>query len=193
MESSSIDTMVMGIAPERGAPGVESHRVVALSGDARPHSRTSALASAVAVRIAREIVGGSQPDASWRLIELRDGEGATARPTGEEESSLARASVVVVASPVRRGSYTGHLKLFCDRLPDAPLAGAIAIPVMVAPTHRHAMAADVHLRPLLIELGASCPTPSLFALESRLTNPGAVCGAWFGRARPALEHLAGRI
>ena len=60
---------------------------------------------------------------------------------------------------------------------------------MVGRTTRHALAPDVHLRPVLIELGASCPTASLFALESRLSNPGAVCGAWFTRARPALEHL----
>jgi len=78
---------------------------------------------------------------------------------------------------------------FLDALGDRALAGTTAIPVMAARTPRHALAPDVHLRPLLIELGASCPTPSICALESRLSNPGAVCGAWMERARPALEHL----
>ena len=170
----------------------ERHRVVALVGDPRTHSRTASLASAVAVRLAREITGGPRPDASWRLIELAGESGAWGRrPADDALAAVSGAQILVVASPVRRGSYSGLTKLFLDALPDRALAGTTTIPVMVARTPRHALAADVHLRPLLIELGAMCPTPALFALESRLSNPGAVCGAWMERARPALEHLTG--
>jgi FMN reductase len=188
MSDSMLVKAGLGIEP---AP-TERHRVVALAGDPRAHSRTAALASAVAVRIAREVVGGARPDASWRLIELSPGIGSWAgRPPDDVLSPLAAADVVVVASPVRRGSYTGLLKIVLDALPERALSGAVAIPVMVARTPKHALAADVHLRPLLVELGASCPTPALFALESRLSNPGAVCGAWYQRAQPSLAHLAG--
>jgi FMN reductase len=186
MRNAMSDTMILkaGLGPE--VRPAAKHRVVAICGDPRAHSRTGALASAVAIRLARDLLGGSRPDASWRLIET----GASATPSHEEVDSVAGADLVVVATPIRRGSYSGQLKLFIDGLPDKALAGAIAIPVAVARTPRHALAAEVHLRPLLQELGASCPTPSLFALESRLSNPGAVCGAWFERARPALMHLA---
>ena len=170
----------------RKAPSADRHRVMAIAGDPRAHSRTSALATAVSVRLTRELVGGRGTGASWRLIEARDG-----LPSEEDVSEIADADVVVVATPIRRGSYTGELKMFADALPDRVLAGAVAIPVAIARTPRHALAAEMHLRPLLLELGASCPTPSLFALESRLSNPGAVCGGWFERARPALAHLAG--
>ncbi len=186
------DTMLvkagLGIEPAR----TEHHRVVALVGDPRAHSRTAALASAVAVRLAREIAGESRSDASWRLIELGAPDGGEwgRRPPDEALAALTGAELAIVASPVRRGSYTGLTKLFLDALPDRALAGVVAIPVMVARTPRHALAADVHLRPLLVELGASCPTPSLFALEARLLNPGAIVGAWLARARPALDHLA---
>ena len=186
MTDSMLERAGLGLAPQKD---IESHRVVALVGDPRAHSRTASLASAVAVRLAREIVGGSRPDASWRLIDVATTDGRHGSPGEDLLAAFAGAEIVVVASPVRRGSYTGLTKLFLDALPERALAGSVAIPVMVGHTPRHALAADVHLRPVLIELGASCPTASLFALESRLSNPGAVCGAWFTRARPALEHL----
>jgi FMN reductase len=154
-----------------------------LSGDSRNHSRTAALASAVAIRLTRDIVAAADPEASWILLDVEAG-------PGEVLAAIGEASVIVVATPIRRGTYPGRLGVFFDTLPDRALAGVTAIPVGVARTPRHALALDVHLRPLLVELGASCPTGSLFALESRLSNPGAVCGAWFERARPALAHLS---
>ena len=168
-----------------------AHRVAALVGDPYPHSRTASLASALAVRLARELVRGQRPDASWRLIELAGSseDGWARRPAAEPLDALRAAELVIVASPVVNGTYSGQTKLFLDALPERALEGSIAIPVMVARTGRHSLAADIHLRPLLMELGASCPTPAMFALESRLTNPGAVCGAWLARAWPALEHL----
>jgi FMN reductase len=181
----------LGIEPTAPETTPETHRVAALAGDSRTHSRTASLASALAVRIARELTGGVRGDASWRLIDLA-GSGVEAwgrRPPDAALATVAGAEIVIVASPVRRGSYSGLTKLFLDALGDRALARSVAIPVMVAKTTRHALAADVHLRPVLLELGASCPTPSLFALESRLSNPGAVCGAWFERARPALSQL----
>src|SRR5204862_4455592 len=92
------------------------------------------------------------------------------------------AGVVGFASPIRRGAYTWLLKLFADELPSHALAGKIAIPVMVAGAPRHALTADMHLRPLLIELGASCPTPALFALEHRVSDSEARVSEWFARA-----------
>jgi FMN reductase len=184
-------TQTLSLDPTTAAAAGETHRVVAVVGDARAHSRTAALASAVAVRLTRELLGGSRPDSTWRMIELGGTDAAGwEHPTERDLESLAAADVAVIASPVRRGSYAGLLKVFLDALTDRALAGSIAIPVMVGQTRGHALAADVHLRPLLVELGASCPTPSLFALEARLSNPGAVAGAWFERARPALSHLA---
>ncbi len=165
----------------------DRQRVVALVGDPRAHSRTAALASALAVRLAREVIGGAQPDSAWKLIELS---GWTHDRSVYDWSVLVQeADVLIVASPIKQGSFTGLLKSFLDILPDRALEGSTAIPVTVARTPRHALSADVHLRPVLGELGASCPTPSLFALESRLTNPGAICGAWFARSGGALAHL----
>jgi FMN reductase len=50
----------------------------------------------------------------------------------------------------------------------------------------HTLAVDAYLRPLLIELGASCPTRGLYVLESQLPELEAVVGRWLAAAVPAL-------
>lgn len=76
------------------------------------------------------------------------------------------------------------LGVFFDGLPEAALVGKLGIPLMIARQARHAMAADVHLRPALLELGATCSTPSLVALESELASLGTegLVVAWLERS-----------
>jgi FMN reductase len=190
MKNVLSDTMVHKIGLGGHPRPAERQRVVALVGDPRGHSPTATLASAVAVRLAREVVGGDRPDSAWKLIELS---GWTHdRSVHDWLTQVGEADLLVVASPVRRASFTGLLKSFLDLLPDGALQGSVAIPVMVSETNRNSLAVDVHLRPVLHDLGASCPTASLFALESRLTNSASICASWFDRSRSSLAPLAGR-
>ncbi|MEU9832338.1 NAD(P)H-dependent oxidoreductase [Streptosporangium sp. NPDC048047] len=94
------------------------------------------------------------------------------------------ADVLVVASPTYKGTYTGLLKAFLDRLPPAALAGGVALPVLVMGDPRHALAVEVHLRPLLVELGAHVPTPGLALLEAEIPDLGEVLARWAGRVAP---------
>src|SRR5207253_8207702 len=96
---------------------------------------------------------------------LFDWEDATAE---QWMSEALAADVLVVASPTYKATYTGLLKAFVDRFPPNALAGHVAIPVMVAAAPIHGLAVETFLRPLLIEVGASCPTRGLFVLESQL-------------------------
>jgi FMN reductase len=155
-----------------------SSAVVALSGNPRPRSRTAALALAVARAVVD--LGGEGPVVE---IELAN------RACSEEElrAILTRAEVAVVASPTYKATYTGLLKTFLDAVPTGDLRGVVGIPVMVGGDRAHALAVDVHLRPLLLELGASCPTPGLFVEERALADGAAVIDAWLETARPALE------
>lgn len=96
------------------------------------------------------------------------------------------ADLLVVASPTYKATYTGLLKLFLDRVQQNELLGHVAIPVMVAATPLHGLAGETHLRPLLVELGAACPTRSFFVLESQLAELPAIVAKWLATAEAAL-------
>ncbi|GAA3141620.1 hypothetical protein GCM10020001_075520 [Nonomuraea salmonea] len=98
---------------------------------------------------------------------------------------VAEASVLVVASPTYKGTYTGLLKAFLDRLPPQALAGKAALPLLVMGDARHALAVEVHLRPLLVELGATVPTPGLAVVEADLPPAGRGAHHLVGTRRPA--------
>jgi FMN reductase len=154
-----------------------SRSVVALSGNLRPGSRTAALALTVARAVVE--LGPAGPAVE---VDLSN------RASSDEDlrSILVDAEVAIVASPTYKATYTGLLKTFLDGVPTGALAGVVAIPVMVAGDRAHALAVDVHLRPLLLELGATCPTPGLFVEERALADPAAAIAPWLHAAAPAL-------
>jgi len=101
-------------------------------------------------------------------------------------------SLTVVASPTYKASYTGLLKSYLDWFATTDLAGAVAIPVMVGAGPRHALAVEVHLRPVLVELGAVLPTRGLYVTEDRLGALDEVLAPWLAEAGPRLRAaLAG--
>ena len=73
-----------------------------------------------------------------------------------------------MATPVYKGSYSGLLKAFLDPCSTAHCAGRAAVPLTVMAQPHHALAGDVHLRPLLVELGAGVPTAGVVVTESEL-------------------------
>jgi FMN reductase len=147
---------------------------VVLIGNPRPGSRTRALGLHVAAELGR-------PDAV--VLELADLTAVTytaepAAAPAPDESALDRvrsASLLVVATPSYKGTYTGLLKLFLDRVPHQGLAGVVAVPVAVAGSEAHAAATAGDLARLLRELGADVPA-EVAVLESQLPQPD-VAGA----------------
>jgi len=99
---------------------------------------------------------------------------------------LSAGGVLVVGTPVYKASYTGILKLFLDQLPPGALEGTVAIPVTVAASAEHRHLADLQLRPVLAELGASLPLPSLTLREKELPDLADHIGAWSDAHLPAL-------
>ena len=89
----------------------------------------------------------------------------------------------MIASPTYKASYTGLLKAFLDWFAQDQLAAVTVVPVMVGAAPEHALAVEVHLRPVLVELGASMPTRGLYVLESQLGDLDAVLDAWLVTAR----------
>ena len=160
--------------------------VVAIVGNPRRDSRTLKLAGGVADGLATHF--GNRPAVAIDLVDLDVGMGCF---PPEVNRLVASAQVVIAASPTVMGSYAGLLKMFFDGLPEAALVGKLGIPLMIARQARHAMAADVHLRPALLELGATCSTPSLVALESELASLGTegLVIAWLERSSSWLAGM----
>ncbi|MFE9245975.1 NADPH-dependent FMN reductase [Nocardiopsis sp. NPDC006938] len=145
-----------------------------LVGNPRPGSRTSTAAGAVARHAAR--AAGLPPHAE--VVELADLAPLllSPGPTLDVRSALDRVSgtdLLVVASPTRKATYSGLLKVFLDLLPHRGLAGVTAVPVLLTASPPHTLAVDAHLRPLLLELGATVPAPGLALLRDTVPeDPG---------------------
>jgi FMN reductase len=82
------------------------------------------------------------------------------------------------------------LKAFLDRYQTNGLAGVIAVPVMTGAAPNHALAVETHLRPLLVELGATVPTRGLYHLTSQMEALDTIVGDW---ARTHAEILRAAI
>lgn len=106
----------------------------------------------------------------------------------EELEAVASSDLVVVASPTYKATYTGLLKAFFDRYGNDALAGTVCVPVMTGAAPIHSLAPEVHLRPLLVELGASTPTRGLYVTEQQFDDLDQVIEAWAVTARPLIER-----
>jgi FMN reductase len=178
-----------------GTPGAPSAlRLVVLSGNPRTGSRTAATGRAAADAVARALDGVRPSAPEVELVELADLAGEVLAPEHPRADAvladLARADVVVVATPVYKASYTGLLKAFLDLYRAGDLRDVVAVPLVVSGNPAHALAGEVHLRPLLVELGAVVPTRALAVTEADLADPAAldaVLDRWLADAAPALR------
>jgi FMN reductase len=158
---------------------------VGVVGNPKPRSRTHQMVTAVAEAFAA--ASGARVEAVIDLIELKSSlfEFGAPQLAGPLEQAIG-ADVLVVGSPVYKATYTGLLKAFCDHIVQGQLSGILALPTMMGGAYQHALAVELHLRPLLVELGATCATPGLYVLESQVDELEAV-------AREYVERLAEAI
>lgn len=162
--------------------------VAVIVGNPKPASRTRVAAELVAAEVARLTPTTSEPD----VIDLADHGPALLQwgdPTVSElKQRVLSAAAVVVATPTYKATYTGLLKVFLDQFDAGELAGAPTVPVMTGGSATHALAVDVHLVPLLVEIGASCPARGLFVVGSEVDDPAPAIARWWTNARPALAR-----
>ncbi|MGW6036118.1 NADPH-dependent FMN reductase [Gordonia terrae] len=138
-----------------------------VAGNPKPGSRTLDAAG----RLARALTG-TEPDHVVDVIELGPGllGWGDAAVQGAVET-VASSDLVVVASPTFKATYTGILKLFLDQFATGEgLRDVTAVPLMLGAGPAHAMAPDLLLKPVLVELGAVCPTPGLYLIDSTYTT-----------------------
>ncbi len=144
------------------SPSAGDLNVAVVVGNPKRRSRTYTAAQLVAERLT-----GVAPKHTIDLADLGPALLDWSNPeVAQLVATVAAADVVVFASPTYKATYTGLLKLFLDRISAGQLANVVAIPLMLGGNWRHSLAVEVHLKPVLAELGASCPTPGLFLLDS---------------------------
>jgi FMN reductase len=171
-------------------------RIAIVTGNPKPASRTHGVALAVADALAAELPAqldqdGAQVDFDEHLVvdlaEYAPGlfdfsHAELSRLTAE----VAAADIAVFASPTYKAAYTGMLKAFLDRYGSNGLAGTVAVPVMTGGWAGHLLAVEVHLRPVLVELGATVPARGLYVTEPELANTDAAVAKWAQAAVPLI-------
>jgi FMN reductase len=154
-------------------------RIAVVTGNPKPASRTHGAALAVAGALSAALAGPGAPTlptepgpaapGAHLAVDLSEHAPSLFDSSDTELSRLtaevAAADIAIFASPTYKASYTGMLKAFLDRYGGNGLAGTIAVPVMTGGWAGHSLAVEVHLRPVLVELGATVPARGLYITE----------------------------
>jgi len=165
-----------------------SGRVVAVVGNPKPASRTRVAAELVAAELAALLPGPDAPD----VIDLAEHGPALLR-WGDPDVAALRARVLdaaalVIASPTYKAAYTGLLKLFLDQFDAGELGEIPTVAVMTGGSAAHSLVADVHLLPVLLEIGASCPARGLYLWGPEVDDPEPAVARWLATAHTPLAR-----
>lgn len=162
--------------------------VAVVVGNPKPRSRTLAAAQAVSrmAAAASGLAGADEVvvDLAEMAPELFDWGAGRVKAAVD---AVAGCGLAVVASPTYKASYTGMLKAFLDWYGTTGLSGVTVVPLMVGAGAQHALAVEVHLRPVLVEIGATVPTRGLYIREDQLATLDRVVEEWLVEAAPRLR------
>jgi FMN reductase len=162
-------------------------KIAVVTGNPKSASRTQSVALAVAEVLAKEF-----PHAETHPVIDLAGYAPRLFDWADEEltaltAQVAAADVAIFASPTYKAAYTGLLKAFLDRYGSNGLAGVTAIPVMTGGWPGHLLAVEVHLRPVLVELGATVPSRGLYVTEPELADLPTAVAKWSASAIPLIS------
>ena len=148
-------------------------KLVAFSGNFTRPSRTRALAEATAAAVARRYPVSV---AAYDLSDLGPSFGsarsladldATASAVVEE---IVTADVLLVGSPVYKGTYTGLFKHLFDLLDPTALAGKPVVLTATGGSERHALVIEHQLRPLFSFFATHTLPSGVFAVDRDFTD-----------------------
>jgi len=173
--------------------------IVGISGSLSAPSRTLALVKTATDRIAHETEG------STRLIDIAGlpdigslRSRADADPAVEAAlRAVETADLLVVGSPVYKGSYTGLFKHFIDFIDYRALIGTPVALLATGGSERHALGIEHQLRPLFAFFQAQPLGTGIFLTDRDLANgeiTDPVLEARFGQLiREGVEALSPRL
>jgi FMN reductase len=153
-------------------------KIVAVVGSPTPRSRTGRLATEILERIAREAGAvGRVVDIAELVPHLSVRSREEASPLLEEVlRAVEGADLILVASPVYKGSYTGLFKHFIDLVDYKSLAGVPVALLAMGGSDRHALVIDHQFRPLFGFFNAHTLPTGVFVsersyVEGRIDDP----------------------
>lgn len=144
--------------------------VLLIGGSPSERSRSAALLDSVSQHLAARgtLVERLQiRDLSPQALLLAD---VGHRTISQAVDLVARARVLVVATPVYKAAYSGVLKVFLDLLPQTALKGKTVLPLATGGSPHHMLALDYALRPVLQSLGAKHILPGIYATDAQVTS-----------------------
>jgi FMN reductase len=143
--------------------------IVGISGSLGKPSRTRALVERVVKKLNKTLTGKVD------IIDLADSghlfwQASYPNPLSDEAqalvASVAAADIIVVGSPVYKGSYSGVFKHFFDLLDPQVLAGKLVILTATGGSDFHALVLEHQLRPLFSFFGAVTAPMTIYAKEA---------------------------
>lgn len=168
-------------------------RLVVVSGNVQRPSKSRGLAELIAARIAAHAAVDIR---SYDILDAGPGLGAAfTRPQLSPEAlavvtAIEDADVLVVGTPVYKGSYTGLFKHLFDFVDMQALAGK---PVVISATgggQRHALVVEHQLRPLFGFFTAQTIATAVYAEDRSFENYRQVDPAILGRIEQAALEAA---
>lgn len=141
--------------------------IVAVVGSPTPHSRTRNLVTDILERIVGET------GATARLVDIAELVPSLMVRSREETSpvleealqAVERADLLLIGTPVYKGSYTGLFKHFVDLVDYRSLAGVPVGLLAMGGSDRHALVIDHQLRPLFGFFNAQTLPTGVFVSE----------------------------
>lgn len=158
-------------------------KISVVAGNPKANSRTLDAAILAAGKL-----GGQAPVTVVDVIEL----GAALLEFGNPKvaasiESIRQSDAAIFASPTFKGSYSGVLKLYLDQIGPDGLKDMLAFPLMLGASPYHAMAPELLLKPVLVELGATCPAPGLYLLDKTYAEDPRL-DAWIARTKSTIKE-----
>jgi FMN reductase len=170
-------------------------RVVVVSGNPQPGSRTGRAAELVGAKVGALIGESIDATETLPLVEL-GGVGPGLLGWGdpavsELKATVLSAQVLVIASPTFKAGVSGLLKLFLDQFDHDELAGVTTVAMMTGGGPAHSLAVESQLKPVLVEIGASLPTRGLYISGPEVDDPEPAIDKWLIVAGPILARSVG--
>ena len=161
-------------------------RVVVLIGHVPAYSRIREFS----LRVSDLIIERLGVPATSHLVEAADfgvdlfARGSSPDHVQQALSHILEADVLLVSTPVRHGTFSGALSLLLDRLPTDALRGVRVFAVLLDSQPPHHVAAGMHLRAVLENLGAIVHGRGIAVAPSKWSDSNAVIEDWLDRNFP---------